>query len=161
MLEQFFQHDNHVVQILHLVLSENNVGQHEEQLTIKAVHEEQNTVRGTVRPRVLEEHEPIENTLLFFGHLAFTIQQIELQLVQSRAIIQMETITQFPCKLLHPKHQISGDSEPFRLTKVFHFLAEVHYSCSQFRLRNIQHIFKQGLYSFNSKIIHNRNLQDR
>ena len=34
-------------------------------------------VRGTVRPRVLEEHEPIENTLLFFGHLAFTIQQIE------------------------------------------------------------------------------------
>ena len=60
-LEQFFQHDNHVVQILHLVFAKNNVRCHEEQLILKAVHEEQNTIRRTVRPRVLEEHEPIEN----------------------------------------------------------------------------------------------------
>ena len=68
-LEQLFQHRNHVVQILHLIFSEDNVRCHEEQLTIKAVRKEQNTIRRTVRPRVLEEHEPIENALLFFGHL--------------------------------------------------------------------------------------------
>mgnify|MGYP002674172954 CR=1 FL=1 len=44
--------------------------------TLKAVHKEQHTIRSTVRTRVLEEQEPIENALLLFGHLAFTIQHI-------------------------------------------------------------------------------------
>ena len=108
---------------------QDNVRCHEEQLTIKAVRKEQNAVWSAIGPRILKKHEPIENALFLFGHLAFEIQQIELQFVQSRAIIQVETVPQFPCKLLHPKYQISGDGEPFWLTKVFHFLAEAHNSC--------------------------------
>ena len=38
-LEQLFQHDNHVVQILHLVFTEDDVGHHEEQLIIEALPE--------------------------------------------------------------------------------------------------------------------------
>ena len=159
-LEQLFQHDNHVVQVLHLVFTEDNVGHHEENLTIEAVHEEQNAIRSAIGPRILEEQEPIENALLLFGHLVLIVRQVELQLVQSRAIIQMKTVPQFPCKLLNPKHQISGDGEPLRLTEVLDFLTKAHNSCSKFRLRNIQHIFKQRLNRVNSKIIHNRNLQD-